>query len=171
MADQQQQYRPDAFNTSLFDCTDDGASCCDVFLCPWCMNAQLYNAVTSGEKNSMHAGVCLVTFVLDIFLLGVAYMTASHCTRNEVRIKYGYNDREQNCFCEFLAGFFCASCSNCQIYREMSIRRQWPGGICCVGEPYDHPTLRPPQSVIMQSRSTDAPQQRRASAVYEPNKV
>jgi Cys-rich protein (TIGR01571 family) len=143
----QQRYDPGAYNTDILDCCEDGASCCDVLFCPWCMNAQLYNAITTGERNTMHKGMCVATMALDLFMVGFAFMMASYCTRQQLKAKYALRDNADGCC---IQGCLCAPCSACQLYRELSLRHEWPGGICCIGEAFEHPNgIRAPQSVAM----------------------
>ena len=142
------------FNTTLCECTLDGTSCIQGFFCPWCTTAQNYNMLVLNQP-SMDTCMCLVTACIDIGCGtgGLAHGVAAVMTRNRARARFGITP-DEGC-CEVIKGFCCSPCSDCQVYRELSVRGLWPGGIC-VSTPFVKAGLVLPPMQTMDPRNPHA---------------
>ena len=119
------------FQTGLFDCCEDTSSCFEGCFCHWCLAARLYNMATT-LKPDVGWFCCCIMFLGDAAGLCGSRIGACYA-RSEARDKFGIQGAD---LCENLKAICCPYCSTCQVYREMSLRRFWPGGTCCISAPY-----------------------------------
>jgi Cys-rich protein (TIGR01571 family) len=138
-------FHPNDFNTGLFDCLLDPESSLEGLFCPWCTTSSSYHMLARNHR-SMDFGMCCITAFLDFFLWGVAHGVAACITRAKLRARFQFAQSDD--FCDRLLGFFFSPCSACQVYRELSIRSLWPGGILIEG-PYIKSGLVLPQHQTM----------------------
>eukprot|EP00331_Platyophrya_macrostoma_P009304 CAMPEP_0176427604 /NCGR_PEP_ID=MMETSP0127-20121128/12664_1 /TAXON_ID=938130 /ORGANISM="Platyophrya macrostoma, Strain WH" /LENGTH=202 /DNA_ID=CAMNT_0017809149 /DNA_START=216 /DNA_END=824 /DNA_ORIENTATION=+ len=97
------------------------------------------------QSRDMNFIMCCGMLTFDLFLtFGLSLMVGSVVTRAEVRQRFSIT-KEGGCG-SCLRAVCCLSCSTCQIYREMSMRGEWPGGIC-TSTPFVHPAFIPPPTV------------------------
>jgi Cys-rich protein (TIGR01571 family) len=139
-------FQPNQFNTGLCDCTDDGSSCVECVFCPWCMTSQSYSMIDT-NRPAIDVCMCCTTLLLDVALFaGSAFAIAACMTRRKLNSRFQIAQADECGEC--LKGLFCPACSACQVYRELSIRQLWPGGMCVRG-PYAKPGLvaLPPQTM------------------------
>ena len=122
--------RNGTWSTDFCDCAQDTPSCCDVFFCTWCHSGYQYGMMSTGQQH-MHPAMCLGTALCD-FLTGFGTIVGALVLRSAIRERYGIKGND---FEDILLAFCCPACTLCQNYREMSVRGQWPGGIC-VSAPY-----------------------------------
>jgi Cys-rich protein (TIGR01571 family) len=133
--------------TGLFDCAKDWRSCLEGYFCGYCQNSRQYN-VMKHEKNDMHAGACFLPFVTDIALpiafflvtgihgmYGIGTMVMTYMNRRSMHRRYNLDTTDCG---DFMSAWCCSPCSTCQVYREMSVRNEWPAGFC-VQQPYALP--------------------------------
>lgn len=136
----------DDYNTGLGDCCEGGCSSfLDAWCCTYCQVSAQYNMLTNRQKGVnglMAAGLCC----LDAWLTcGCAlHFFAVHTrvlARKELNVK-----KETTCEM-YMKGCFCTCCSVGQVYRELSIRHLWPGGVCVEG-PYRKVSVTAPQPIL-----------------------
>lgn len=131
------------WTTGLCQCTDDTKSCFEICFCGYCQIGYQDRKMTLGQTGP-DWGICLAYCCLDMFVsFGLAYSYGAWQIRD--RIKTRFNIEPQECCKSVCIAFFCASCSLCQTYRELSNRGYWPGGMCCisVAPPTTHPMGAP----------------------------
>jgi Cys-rich protein (TIGR01571 family) len=128
-------YVPDDFNTGLCECCDDQPSCMSGFFCPWCALSAQFNMLMN-RRTGVAPHVCLPLVLINFLLWGgFGVACFSVLTRNMMRRSFllSAESEANSCF----KAFFCVHLSICQVYREMSIRHEAPGGPCGEGdEPY-----------------------------------
>lgn len=164
------QYIPDDFNTGLCECFDDQPSCVASVFCPWCaLKAQLKTLMRGRTRVVPHA--CVPLIVMNFLLWGgIGIGCFSVLMRNMVRRSFllSAESEANSCF----KAFFCVHCSVSQVYREMSIRHEWPGGPC-VEEPYVRQNLvvPPPNPERMGEAGATSPQTTVQNPIpnYRPN--
>lgn len=129
--------RSQAYNTSIFSCLDDKSSCVEGTFCFCCFVSQEYNMLIRQDRS--------IDFLFcSLMLLGAACFAPCVSTGIGTAVmrsiaKDRLNLLEENQCVEWVLGCCCQQCSACQVYREMSIRNVWPGGVC-ITAPYK-PTL------------------------------
>jgi hypothetical protein len=77
-------------------------------------------------------------------------MATAYCTqdlRGKIRQRFNITPGQGDCV-ECMKGCFCASCSLCQTYRELSYRGYWPNGLC-VSKPPVNPRGPTPMGIQM----------------------
>jgi Cys-rich protein (TIGR01571 family) len=123
------------WQTGITTCGDDMKSCAEGLFCTYCQNARQFNMHKRGD-NSIDAFACFLPFAVDaIFGMGVGSFFITWHNRREVRRRYLIEGSDCG---DIAASFFCLPCSVCQVYREMSVRNEWPSGFC-VSEPFAMP--------------------------------
>ena len=127
------------WSSGLFSCFDDMSSFCEVFWCHYCQTGYQYDALTGGPGiqpgvPSMNIPIVCGTLLLDVFVFGgLANWIVNWHIRTETRRKFNITQgRELDEACKFL---WCSPCSQCQVYRELSARGFWPGGILTCSPP------------------------------------
>jgi Cys-rich protein (TIGR01571 family) len=141
-------FQDDDYNTGLCDCFDDCTVFLEGWLCGYCQVSAQYNMLFQ-NKPGVDICVCGVLLCADAWCtLGLALASFTAFTR--LKVKGTFQLVKESGLCSCAKGFFCASCSNCQTYREMSLRNRWPGGVC-VDAPYRKEGLCAPQAVSMDS--------------------
>jgi Cys-rich protein (TIGR01571 family) len=134
------------FNTGLCDCFDDCSSFLDGWFCAYCEVSAQYNMISNGRPG-VDMCVCTALLCADAFFcLGFAITCMTVFTRSGARERFHLHDEGAVMGC--CKGFFCTPCSICQLYREMSIRHAWPGGVC-VDAPYTKQGLAAPEPQYM----------------------
>lgn len=122
------------YNTGLFDCFEDGNSCTEAWFCAHCFVSQQYNMLNYQIPQPnwvLTAGM----LALDVFITGgLSLFVMSLANRTTARQRLGLTAR--NAMVDFATAVCCRPCSDCQVYREMSLRGQWQGGICLIDKPY-----------------------------------
>lgn len=133
------KFKRHGFNTALCDCTEHCSSCLDVMFCPWCQLSAQYNMLNH-QSRGVHCLVCFGMVASDsCFTFGCCLMGMSVFTRNQMSSQFNLTEDGGCTSC--LKAFCCASCSTCQVHREMSLRSRFPGGVC-VGEAFTKPGLQ-----------------------------
>ncbi|CUG15320.1 ama1 protein, putative [Bodo saltans] len=139
-------YHNHDFNTGLCDCFDDCSSFLDGWFCAYCEVSAQYNMLTNGRPG-VDLCVCTALLCADLWLcLGFAITCMTVFTRSGARERFHLHEEGAVGGC--CKGFWCGPCSICQVYREMSIRHAWPGGVC-VDAPYHKRGLNPPEPQYM----------------------
>jgi Cys-rich protein (TIGR01571 family) len=142
------------YNSGLFGCFDDQPSCFDGFFCPCCALSAQYNMLKH-RQTGMLAHVWVPLSIVNFFTWGLAVSCFSVVTRNMLRRGFSLSEETELDGC--CKACFCAPCSICQVYREMSMRQVWPDGVC-VDAPYTKRGLvlaapNPDRMGVQQSRS------------------
>ena len=146
---------PTPYNTGLCDCTLDCSSCMEAWCCRWCQFGHQYDMIFV-QQPQMNIAVCCGAFC-EVMWTGCGSLFASWYLRAEARRKYNIVADDCN---EFLIAICCVPCSIAQVYREMSIRGFWPGGVC-VSAPFVLPTIAaPPQQQMIYGAPPPQPQQK-----------
>ncbi|CUG15342.1 ama1 protein, putative [Bodo saltans] len=140
--DDARHFHPNNFNSGLLSCTDDRDSCLDGAFCPWCQISTQYNMFQNREMGNL-PHIFIPLFVLDYVSGGLVLSCVSVMMRNRARRTFSLEETDMDSCCK---AFCCSQCSICQVYREMSIRRHWPGGVC-VGKRYVKEGLVVPPSI------------------------
>lgn len=141
------------FNTSLCDWHRDCTSCAEAIFCPYCMISQQYSMLERKQR-SIDWMMCGIMLCCDVAVtLGGALMIGNIITRSKLRDTFRITN--VNGCVDCLAAAFCLPCVVSQTYREMSLRDQWPGGIC-VSKKFEDPMIQAPSS---QSMGEQHPQQ------------
>jgi Cys-rich protein (TIGR01571 family) len=146
------------YHTGLCDCTLDCSSCMEAWFCHWCQIGHQYEKITTGGTG-MNAAVCCAMFCADMWTGGCGTLFGSWYTRAEARRKYNVIADD---FTEICVAVCCVPCSVSQVYREMSIRGFWPGGICVSG-PFMMPGAvvpPPPQTMVYGASAPPSPPQK-----------
>ncbi len=124
-----QPISPAPYQTNLCDFFMDGSSCLDAWFCHWCQLGNQYEKMTTG-RSEMNVGMCCGLFCVDQFTWGIGTVFASWYIRNKAKVRYNIISDD---FTEIASAVCCVPCSISQVYREMSLRQEWPGGICVNG--------------------------------------
>ncbi|CUG15001.1 ama1 protein, putative [Bodo saltans] len=119
-------FQADGFNTSLMSCTDDCASCMDVACCPSFHVSAQYNMLHHREPR-VNLSVGIPLFLGGLFCFCIPMGCISVQTRSKARkvLQLSAEGSFESCS----KAWWCMPCSMCQVYREMSIRHWWPGGV------------------------------------------
>ncbi|CUF90830.1 ama1 protein, putative [Bodo saltans] len=144
--DQMQTFLPHAYNTRLFQCLVDNSSCLDGFFCPWCQTASQQNAfspIPLPSRMKYHAATSLC--IGELLCLGLPLRITNVFFRMKVKERFHLHEENESDVKSCCIGFWCVWCSVSQTYREMSIRHQWPGGVCVGDTPYAKPGVVAPQ--------------------------
>lgn len=135
------------YNTSLCDCMEDSPSCVENWCCPYITVSQQYNMLND-DRPSPNWLMCVGMLFIDAMVTGgFTLIAASVANRSAVRRRFGLNAR--SACADFATAVCCRPCSDCQIYREMSIRNTWPGGFCLIDRPFVRVGLLAPEPVTM----------------------
>jgi Cys-rich protein (TIGR01571 family) len=146
------RFVPNDYNTRLGDCCEgECTSCLDAWCCTYCQVAAQYNMLSTrqrGFSGCMVAGLlCLDVCVTFGCALHVCAVHTRVAAKKELNLK-------METTCEtYMKGCCCLCCSVGQVYRELSIRHMWPGGVCVEG-PYKKTGLTAPQPAL--GMGTDA---------------
>jgi Cys-rich protein (TIGR01571 family) len=136
------------WQTGLFSCFEDWRSCVDGAVCNYCQNARQYNMMNHGV-NDIHAGACLGQLSANLAAAALlTFLSHGHgqsCNvgtlamiwMNRRQARERYNIAGSDCG-DAAAVLCCSSCSTCQVYREMSVRNEWPSGFA-VSAPFAMP--------------------------------
>ena len=116
------------FSTGICDCFTDVPSCVESFFCPYCQVGAQYNMVANGQTG-INGLACCLPFCLDCCCGcgGLAWLATNCYVRCQVRKKSAIPASDCEDFC---LGWLCPICLTCQNYRELTIRGNWPGGLC-----------------------------------------
>ncbi|CUE71943.1 ama1 protein, putative [Bodo saltans] len=136
---------PDDYNTGLCSCFSDCNSCLDGFFCPYCTISAEYSMLEY-RRPGVDWLLCCGLFWADVITMGIAGLISVIMTRSSANALFGL--RQDSDLISCCKACCCASCSTCQVYREMSIRYLWPGGLC-VSLPYQKIGLQAPPQVYM----------------------
>jgi Cys-rich protein (TIGR01571 family) len=130
-------FRVNNFNTDLFDCCEDFASCMDVTLCLACHISAQYHMLRH-QQPRVDMTLAIPLCMANIVCLGSPTSCFAIHTRSlaRARMHLFHESGHEGC----CIACWCAPCSFCQVYREMSIRHMWPGGVL-VDVPYCKPGL------------------------------
>lgn len=125
------------FNTDLFDCFEDFASCMDVTLCLSCHISAQYHMLRHHQP-WVDMTLAIPLCMANIVCLGTPTSCFAIHTRKLARgrMHLFHESGHEGC----CIACWCAPCSFCQVYREMSLRNMWPGGVL-VDTPYCKPGL------------------------------
>jgi len=107
------------FETGLCACMEDKASCLDVICCWACQTGRQWLAV-QGQVNNMSVGICC----LSLFGFHSLFAPLLRC-----KVSDRYNLGEGCCGSLFF-GCLCTYCSLCQTHRQLTLRNEFPGGVC-----------------------------------------
>ncbi|CUE71947.1 ama1 protein, putative [Bodo saltans] len=138
---------PDDYNTGLWGCFSDCNSCLDGFFCSYCLVSAEYSMLEY-RRPGVDWLLCCGLFLADIATAGIAGLGASIITRSSSNVLFGLKKDSDLTSC--LKACCCPACSACQVYREMSIRYLWPGGLC-VSQPFQKIGLQAPPQVYMRA--------------------
>ncbi|KAK9742481.1 hypothetical protein RND81_03G176000 [Saponaria officinalis] len=107
--------QPGLWSTGLFDCFQDGPTCCLTFWCPCITFGQAAEIIDRGSSS------CGVTGALyAIILLFTGLQCIYSCTyRTKLKQQYGM---PPDTFEDFCLHCWCHGCALCQEYRELQIR-------------------------------------------------
>jgi len=113
-----------------------GKNCCDVILCCHCQMGHQYYMVNEGvllptPQPKMSMTACFCSIIFDLCCMGTPITTCM--IRGTLRQRFNIMG---GCCGDCICSFFCAPCTLCQNYRELSVRGYWCGGACCVDGPY-----------------------------------
>jgi Cys-rich protein (TIGR01571 family) len=113
------------------------------FFCFRCQLSRQYNQVTNGV-NQIEPWTFMGSLVADMLMgLPITACLFTWYLRNRVRGRYQIVGDDFN---DCMISLFCNPCSGCQVYREMSLRGEWPAG-CCIHQPFQ---IRMPPQVQIQ---------------------
>ena len=130
------------WSTGLCSCMDDMDSTVETIFCGRCQLSRQYNQITTGV-NQIEPWTFVGSLVTDVLLgMPITATMFSWYLRNRIRGRYQIAGDDFN---DCMISLFCTPCSACQVYREMSIRGEWPAG-CCIHQPFQLRT--PPQAQI-----------------------
>lgn len=138
---------PDDYNTGLCSCFSDCNSCLDGAFCAYCLISAEYSMLEY-RRPGVDWLLCCGLFLADIATAGIAGFVASIMTRSSANALFGLRKDSDLVSCCKACCF--PGCSTCQVYREMSIRYLWPGGLC-VNQPYQKIGLQAPPQVYMRA--------------------
>ena len=139
----QQQQQISLWSTGLCHCMDDMDSTVETIFCGRCQLSRQYNQITTGV-NQIEPWTFVGSLVTDVLLgMPITATMFSWYLRNRIRGRYQIAGDDFN---DCLVAIFCNPCSACQVYREMSIRGDWPAG-CCIHRPFQ---LRAPAQTQLQ---------------------
>jgi Cys-rich protein (TIGR01571 family) len=137
----------DDYNTGLCSCLSDCNSCLDGLFCSYCLVSAEYSMLEY-RRPGVDWLLCCGLLLADIATAGIAGLGASIITRNSSNVLFGLRKDSELQSC--LKACCCPACSTCQVYREMSIRYLWPGGLC-VSQPFQKIGLQAPPQVYMRA--------------------
>jgi Cys-rich protein (TIGR01571 family) len=127
-----------SFNTGLCECGEHCSSCAEVMFCPWCQLSAQYNMLTH-QTRGVNSFMCCGMLLMDSCMtFGFCIVAMSVFTRSQATSQFVLTDEGACVSC--LKSCCCASCSACQVHREMSLRSRFPGGVC-VSEAFTRPGL------------------------------
>lgn len=114
------------YNSGILDCFDDVHSCAESSMCLCCMLAREYNMLQAREAD-VDCMCCSTMLIFSAFIcipgaatgLGMVYVRSLARDRLDLR--------DASACTDVFAGCLCQPCSASQVYREMSMRRVWPG--------------------------------------------
>ena len=116
------------WHTGMCDCFQDMTGCCEVLWCTYCHFGYQYHKVKTGELGPDWL-MCFGLWCADILLKGGAYAVMMYDMREKVRARWNIDPQANQCT-ECCKAFCCPGLTHCQIYRELSYRGYWPGGVC-----------------------------------------
>lgn len=120
------------WSTSLCSCMDDSDSLVESLFCNRCQMSRQYNQITYG-MNQIEPWTFIGSLAVDIFLgAPITAWAFSWYLRNRIRARYQIAGDDLN---DCIVTFFATCCSTAQVYREMSLRGEWPLG-CCISKPF-----------------------------------
>lgn len=122
------------WSTDSCDCSKDIKSSVDVLFCHYCQASRQYNVLTYGRRE-VEPLSCLGALGADIclgYFLHLGTFTIAWHLRQRLRKRYMIAGDD---FSDCLHAFFLPHCVLCQNYREMSLRGEWPSGLC-IDQPF-----------------------------------
>lgn len=144
-----QSFNETDYNTGLCDWYKDVPSSTETWCCPYIAVSQQYNMLND-DKPQPNWVLCGVLLAMDAFVTGgFGLIATSVANRSVARRRFGLTSRGP--VCDFLTASCCRPCSDCQLYREMSLRNQWPAGFCLIDKPFQIPgmVVTAPSTVVM----------------------
>eukprot|EP00331_Platyophrya_macrostoma_P005388 CAMPEP_0176432892 /NCGR_PEP_ID=MMETSP0127-20121128/15663_1 /TAXON_ID=938130 /ORGANISM="Platyophrya macrostoma, Strain WH" /LENGTH=180 /DNA_ID=CAMNT_0017815147 /DNA_START=111 /DNA_END=653 /DNA_ORIENTATION=+ len=130
---------------------DDVDSAVDSLFCARCQLSRQYNMITYGN-NSIEPWTLFGPLIVDILIgMPVGATMFAWYLRNKVRARYQIAGDDFN---DCMMSVFLPWCSISQVYREMSLRGEWPSGMC-IKRPYT--LLPPPQAEMGELVQVQAP--------------
>ena len=135
----QQPVPTSPWTTDLFSCFDDMPGCCENMWCAHCQAGYQYEAITNYTGTpKMNIAVCGGALCADLtFTGGLALAALNLYLRFETRKKFNITTGQD--LSEICQWCWCTPCSQCQVYRELSNRGYWPGGMVCISQPPPRP--------------------------------
>jgi Cys-rich protein (TIGR01571 family) len=117
------------YTTGLLDVCSDPRSSAEAVFCSCCLVARMYNMLWQREP-TVDTPCCTLMTCFALCPLppcasvacGTAYVRAMALDRLDLA--------DENSVVDCLISFFCLPCSIAQLYRELSLRRLWPGSMC-----------------------------------------
>lgn len=137
------------WSTGACSFMDDVDSAVESFFCGRCQMSRQYNQITY-SSNKIEPWTFLGSLFVDV-LLGAPLTAVAFAwyIRNRVRARYQIAGDDFN---DCLMATFLPCCSIAQVYREMSVRGEWPSG-ACINQAY---AVLPPPTMAMQDNSVSA---------------
>jgi Cys-rich protein (TIGR01571 family) len=128
----QQQWERGPWSTGLCDCLTHSSSCIETCFCmcfqfgyQW-PKAQPPGSPALGTK--FDALVCFGPLCLDMLCtFGCATAVTTMVLRNKTKMRYNIIEDPT---AVGIIGLCCCPCSVCQTHREMTVRGEFPGGLC-----------------------------------------
>ncbi|CUG92770.1 ama1 protein, putative [Bodo saltans] len=121
------------FNSHLYDCTVDSSSCLEGACCFWCQLSAQYNLMKRNVPK-VDVGIVIPLMLLHLPFFGLPACCFAVHVRSLARTHLHLTDESACDGCS--QAFWCAPCSTCQVYREMTVRNRWPGGVCVKPPPF-----------------------------------
>lgn len=124
------------YTTGVLDVCDDPRSSAEAVLCSCCLVARMYNMLWQ-QQPTVDMTCCAVMACFSLCPLplpctsvacGTAYVRGMAIDRMDLV--------EESSVTVCLMSFVCLPCSIAQLYRELSLRRLWPGSIFSNERPY-----------------------------------
>ena len=121
------------WSTELCHCFHDMPSCVENTLpIYWFQNSRQYNLIAN-QDSGIEPMSCLVSFGADVLIGGnLGSFILTFFLRGKLRERYNIQGSP---VADCLLSYFCLPLVVCQNYREMSVRGEWPGGLCA-SEPF-----------------------------------
>ena len=117
------------WSSTLCSCTEDTSACLDGLFCYYCQigyQTGKFRVPLGMPHVNMDIGSCFLAALGDFFCLGLV----GGCMVSDVRHRTAARYNIIHSGCLFFEGYFCPCCSLCQTHREMTVRGDWPGGVC-----------------------------------------
>lgn len=120
-----------AWESGIFSCTDDTASCCDGWCCCPCQIGHQHAAL-SGTYD-----ICSMSCVLCTCIASTLCLECCCILHIRRQVIHRFNI-EENCCTSCLCATCCPLCSLCQTHRELRMNGTPVGGICssCISSNY-----------------------------------